>query len=184
LRSRESKANKKAKEKSDLTLPSSGQSSTSADRNSEAPPEPQTDEATETVEAVQEAFKRSHRGVKRNWQLPADFPSETVRQAYLDPKVDSNKTKFSFGLPDVSALETFCSEKFGWSSHKTRQILDPVVVQIQNRQRQMRITDFLGFCDRFAKIKSKRMQAAVAGLSKDKSKLSEIMLRDSEARRF
>lgn len=40
-----------------------------------------------------EAFKRTHRGVRRSWDPPASFPSAAVDQAYAEPKVDTSKEK-------------------------------------------------------------------------------------------
>jgi hypothetical protein len=57
---------------------------------------------------AQLAFKRSHRGVRKNWQLPSSFPSANVLDAYLKPRLDPNKTKFTFGRPDLQLLRAFC----------------------------------------------------------------------------
>lgn len=54
-------------------------------------------------------FKRGHRGVRRNWQLPASFPSPAVLEAYLSPRLDANKNKFTFGRPDLELLRNFCT---------------------------------------------------------------------------
>lgn len=53
-------------------------------------------------------FFEVHRGVKRNWQVPATFPSDVVMTAYLQPRVDPNKARFLFGTPDHGALREFC----------------------------------------------------------------------------
>jgi DNA excision repair protein ERCC-5 len=54
------------------------------------------------------AFTAAHSGVRRNWQVPSNFPSETVVNAYLAPRVDPNKARFTFGRPDHDALRSFC----------------------------------------------------------------------------
>lgn len=53
-------------------------------------------------------FKREHRNIRKSWQLPASFPNRTVRDAYLQPQVDRNKTRFSYGKPDLQLLRKFC----------------------------------------------------------------------------
>lgn len=59
------------------------------------------------AEALTE-FKRRHRNVRKTWQLPASFPSDTVMSAYRQPHVDRNKAKFTFGRPDMQLLREFC----------------------------------------------------------------------------
>lgn len=38
-------------------------------------------------------FKLQHRGARRNWETPADFPSSAAAAAYAAPKVDTSKDK-------------------------------------------------------------------------------------------
>ncbi|GLI68761.1 hypothetical protein VaNZ11_013252, partial [Volvox africanus] len=113
---------------------------------------------------AQREFKRHHRSVRKNWQLPASFPSSSVLEAYLQPRLDPNKTRFSFGRPDIQLLRQFCSDKFGWTSDKVDELLVPVLKEYDNRQAQLRMEQFLSFSTRFAKIRSKRLQNAVAGI--------------------
>ena len=53
-------------------------------------------------------FKKKHRNVRKTWQLPSTFPSDTVMNAYREPHVDRNKAKFGFGKPDQQLLRGFC----------------------------------------------------------------------------
>lgn len=53
-------------------------------------------------------FKHQHRGVRRSWQLPSSFPNPLVIAAYEAPRVDRNKSRFTFGKPDLQLLRTFC----------------------------------------------------------------------------
>ncbi|GIL99001.1 hypothetical protein Vretimale_4298, partial [Volvox reticuliferus] len=114
--------------------------------------------------AAQREFKRHHRAVRKNWQLPASFPSPSVLEAYLQPRLDPNKTRFSFGRPDIELLRQFCSDNFGWTPDKVDELLVPVLKEYDNRQAQLRMEQFLSFSTRFAKIRSKRLQNAVAGI--------------------
>jgi DNA excision repair protein ERCC-5 len=103
-------------------------------------------------------FKHKHRGVRRNWEPPPGFPSDAVAQAYAEPRVDTSKDKFSFGCPDVELLRRFCAERFGWSAGQAEELLGPVAAAYEQRQSQATLDSFLTMRQRFAKIKSKRLQ--------------------------
>jgi hypothetical protein len=62
-------------------------------------------------EGALEEFKRKHRGARKNWVLPAQFPSDKVVQAYVQPQVDRAKDKFEWGCPDRQLLHQFCYSK-------------------------------------------------------------------------
>lgn len=38
--------------------------------------------------------------------IPDDFPSEKVVEAYLQPEVDPSDERFSWSLPDLDAIRT------------------------------------------------------------------------------
>jgi hypothetical protein len=57
---------------------------------------------------AQRRFKSLHRGVVRSWNLPAQFPSSRVHDAYHTPLVDRNPAKFNFGRPNSGLLVQFC----------------------------------------------------------------------------
>ena len=61
-----------------------------------------------TCPEIMAEFKKQHRNIRKTWQVPANFPSETVMGAYREPHVDRNKAKFSFGKPDQHLLRGFC----------------------------------------------------------------------------
>lgn len=67
--------------------------------------------AASEQEGALEEFKRKHRGARKNWVLPAQFPSEKVVQAYVQPQVDRAKDKFEWGCPDRQLLHQFCYSK-------------------------------------------------------------------------
>ncbi|KAF6264630.1 hypothetical protein COO60DRAFT_1292472 [Scenedesmus sp. NREL 46B-D3] len=114
---------------------------------------------------AQRYFKSSHRGVRRTWHLPASFPSRAVLDAYLKPLVDRNTARFSCGRPDTALLQQFCRERFGWDQAKVDDLLLPVIRSYLERSTQTRIDQFLTHSQRFAKIRSKRMQQAVARIT-------------------
>lgn len=66
-----------------------------------------------------EAFKLAHRKPSKNWQLPANFPSKPVLEAYLQPRVDASKDKFEFRSPDIGVLRHYCERQFGWEQART-----------------------------------------------------------------
>ncbi|KAL4441195.1 hypothetical protein ABPG77_011432 [Micractinium sp. CCAP 211/92] len=125
-----------------------------------------------------EAFKRTHRGVRRSWDPPASFPSAAVDQAYAEPKVDTSKEKFTFGRPDVELLRQFCQTRLGWTSQQADDLLLPVAKAFDQRQSQLTLDSFLTKRERFAKIRSKRLQQAVTGVAGGDRK--ELMLKDGE----
>lgn len=52
-------------------------------------------------------------------------------------------------------------DRFGWAVPKVDELLVPVLRAYDTRQTQLRIDQFLSFNQRFAKIKSKRLQVGV-----------------------
>lgn len=105
------------------------------------------------------------RGVRKNWELPESFPNKLVAEAYREPRIDANKNKFTFGRPDLELLRLFCRDRFGWTEDKVDSLLVPVLQAYDQRQSQLRMEQFLQFNQRFAKIRSKRLQQAVAGIT-------------------
>lgn len=98
-------------------MTTTGESGSSSDSDCEvlnetAAEQQQADVAAQEVEdgetPAQREFKKTHRGVRRAWQLPASFPSSRVAEAYITPLVDRNKGKFIFGKPDTSLIQQFC----------------------------------------------------------------------------
>merc|ERR1711871_960774 len=118
--------------------------------------------ASGAAPAEQLQFKNKHRGVRRNWELPENFPDERVIEEYSKPKVDAVNGPLEWGTPDINMLRKFCTEKFGWDSAKAEEQLKPVLQATGRRDSQRRLDDFLAFNDRFVKIKSKRIQRAIA----------------------
>ena len=112
--------------------------------------------------AAELQFKEKHQGARRNWELPENFPDQRVIKEYAQPKVDAMNGALEWGTPDVNMLRKFCTEKFGWDAAKAEEQLKPVLQATGRRDSQRRLDDFLAFNDRFVKIKSKRIQRAIA----------------------
>ncbi|XP_010502808.1 PREDICTED: DNA repair protein UVH3 isoform X2 [Camelina sativa] len=120
--------------------------------------------STDDTEEIKQIFMDKHRKVSKNWNIPTTFPSEAVISAYLNPQVDRSTEIFSWGKPDLSVLRKLCWEKFGWNGKKTDDLLLPVLKEYEKRETQLRIEAFYSFNERFAKIRSKRINKAVKGI--------------------
>ncbi|CAH8267010.1 unnamed protein product [Arabidopsis lyrata] len=120
--------------------------------------------STDDTEEIKQIFMDQHRKVSKNWHIPSTFPSEAVISAYLNPQVDRSTEKFSWGKPDLSVLRKLCWEKFNWNSKKTDDLLLPVLKEYEKRETQLRMEAFYSFNERFAKIRSKRINKAVKGI--------------------
>jgi hypothetical protein len=57
-----------------------------------------------------------------------------------------------------------CRDNFGWEVTKAEDLLKPVLTAYADRSTQLRIDQFLTHKQRFAKIRSKRLQDAVTAI--------------------
>ena len=80
----------------------------------------------EVAEAVAQ-FEIKHRRMRRQWELPGNFPSRAVQDAYSNARVDSSLSRFTFGRPNGDLIQEFCSEKFGWPGQRVHDILQPIL---------------------------------------------------------
>eukprot|EP00850_Spirogloea_muscicola_P005046 SM000022S07260 [mRNA] locus=s22:839411:846038:- [translate_table: standard] len=107
--------------------------------------------------AIRRTFEAKHRNMSRNWNVPESFPSAAVMAAYKRPQVDRSTERCTWGRPDLDALRKFCHDRLGWSREKT------------DDATQMRLEAFYTFNQRFAKIRSKRIQKAVTRIAGKRS---------------
>lgn len=56
-------------------------------------------------------FDRSHRNIRKHWDLPEDFPSNAVVKAYLQPLVDHSTEVFEWALPDLENIRSMCCSR-------------------------------------------------------------------------
>ena len=61
--------------------------------------------------------------------------------------------------------EPYCRDKFGWAPNKVDELLSPVLKAYEQRSSQLTMDQFLSFNQRFAKIRSKRLQKAVTAIT-------------------
>uniref|UniRef100_UPI0037E904E5 DNA excision repair protein ERCC-5 homolog n=1 Tax=Semicossyphus pulcher TaxID=241346 RepID=UPI0037E904E5 len=98
----------------------------------------------------------------RNLKLQPGFPSPAVAQAYLQPAVDSSDSSFSWGRPQLDMIKEFCVSRFGWSSRKTEETLQPVIKQLNTQQTQLRLDSFFRMEQQETQaIRSQRLRRAV-----------------------
>ena len=107
------------------------------------------------------AFEHRHRTVRRNWVLPAGFPSRAVTDAYFRPLVDSSEEPLSWSRPDLHALREFCSDKFGWTQEKADETLLPMMAELEKGYSQSRIDSHFAWEKRFARVNSSRLASAI-----------------------
>ncbi|XP_070687345.1 DNA excision repair protein ERCC-5 homolog [Pempheris klunzingeri] len=98
----------------------------------------------------------------RDLKLQPGFPNPVVAQAYLEPAVDQSDSSFSWGRPQLDMLKEFCLSRFGWSSQKTDETLQPVIKQLNTQQTQLRIDSFFRLEQQEKQaIRSQRLRRAV-----------------------
>ncbi|KDO25852.1 hypothetical protein SPRG_08796 [Saprolegnia parasitica CBS 223.65] len=129
-------------------------------------PLPKLSEAELKALSPLERFKHTHHKVRRNWHIADAFPNAHVIKAYQEPETDRSDARFSWSTPDLANLRIFCGRTFGWPLEKVNATLLPIV-QAATRgwsKTQTRIDSyFTSYKDgvKYAKIRSKRLQAVV-----------------------
>ncbi|XP_034075192.1 DNA repair protein complementing XP-G cells isoform X1 [Gymnodraco acuticeps] len=98
----------------------------------------------------------------RTLKLHPGFPNPAVAQAYLQPAVDQADSFFSWGRPQLDMIKEFCLNRFGWSSRRTEDTLQPVIKQLDTQQTQLRIDSFFRLEQQEKQaIRSQRLRRAV-----------------------
>ncbi|CAK1544214.1 unnamed protein product [Leptosia nina] len=103
----------------------------------------------------------------KNVQLTEDFPSVRVVQAYLEPNIEKNKDKFTWGQIDITVLRDYTKDKFGWSQNKLDEIIKPVLKRMLDRKQQKTVHDYFKRKSNSESLDdqmSKRVKAAVKKL--------------------
>lgn len=114
----------------------------------------------------------------KNVSISQHFPSLKVIEAYLDPKVETSKEKFSWAKPDKVGLIDFAKEKFGWTQKKSEEILQPVMQRLNETHIQKSIKDYfktkhkIDSQDIESKM-SKRVKQAVKKMGQETQKSSD-----------
>ena len=139
----------------------------------------------------QRLFKFKHRNLRSSWHVTRDFPSDAVRAGYERPMVDSSEEPLSWSKPRWDDIIAFLREKFkeeegeralqgaslngqeeeyvsmvktlrlAYEEEETRAAADPYY--------QSRLDAYFREDDKFAVVASKRINTAIAGLTKKKA---------------
>ncbi|TDH16934.1 hypothetical protein EPR50_G00003250 [Perca flavescens] len=101
----------------------------------------------------------------RDLKLHPGFPNPAVAQAYLQPAVDQSESFFSWGRPQLDMIKEYL--RFGWSSRRTEETLQPVIKQLNTQQTQLRIDSFFRMEQQEKQtIRSQRLRRAVTCLKR------------------
>lgn len=122
------------------------------------PPTPETDGTTDQYQSLVSSLRKFREWFQngkqpgaggktvlksklKNVELFEGFPNLNVAKAYLEPIVDQNAEKFSWGMPDSESLVEYAKAKLGWTRMKTEEILEPVMKRL-NEKKQATIKDY------------------------------------------
>lgn len=102
------------------------------------------------------------------FQLPNEFPSQSVFDGYMRPAADTSSEEFCWGLPDLEALREYARRNFGWDPKKIDEKLLPVMKKLSERKTQPTIDSY--FFKTAANqnpelFRSKRVNAALKKIS-------------------
>lgn len=70
--------------------------------------------------------------------LPDSFPDKVVEQAYISPEVDSDKTKFQWGVPDLDQIRSFLMYNLSWSQTEVDEVMVPLVQDMNKKKSEGR----------------------------------------------
>ncbi|AMD19859.1 HCL292Cp [Eremothecium sinecaudum] len=124
------------------------------------------------------SFQKSLRKklVKNEVVLDESFPSIAVREAYLNPVVDHDPTKFVWGMPNLDRLRSYMHEHVNWSIEKSDEILIPLIKDLNDKKKTGTQTTLVEFfptrlLETEKKLKlGKRFQEATGRLKKRRTK--------------
>ncbi|OQR84139.1 DNA repair protein [Achlya hypogyna] len=156
------------------------------DLQAQLQPPPKLSEAEVKALDPRARFQHTHHKVRRNWTIADAFPNAHVVKAYREPETDRSDARFSWATPDLASLRVFCGRTFGWPIEKVNATLLPIV-QAATRgwfETQTRIDSyFTSYKDdvKYAKIRSKRLQAVVQDIQEAQHKTRPKKLKKSAA---
>lgn len=124
------------------------------------------------------AFKKQlrRRLVSNDIILDEAFPSTSVRDAYMNPTVDFDETKFVWGSPDLDKLRNFLRQTIGWDKAKSDEVLVPLIRDLNKKKKvgvQKHINEFfpVQYLQQDKNLKmGKRIESATMKLKKRRTK--------------
>ena len=76
-----------------------------------------------------------HKNYKKYWELPSNFPSSEVIDAYMAPNIDKSLEPFSWGTPAISKIEEFCLNILEWNQERTNGYVPEPLKKILNQNK-------------------------------------------------
>ena len=106
--------------------------------------------------------------------MGSNFPESEIFQAYLDPQVNKDSTRFDFQFPDVDGLRNFCANRLGWPSEDTDKQILPLIARLKdNLDGQQRLDSYyVSYHDnaKVASIRSERLKNTVSALTSSRER--------------
>ncbi|EAS06115.1 XPG amine-terminal domain protein (macronuclear) [Tetrahymena thermophila SB210] len=126
-------------------------------------------------------YKELHKNYKKHWEIPEEFPSQKVINAYLNPNVDKSDEAFQWGKPSLGLLRAYCQNIFGWNDEITNYSLKPLEEYLNRKpDPQKKITDYYKQASKFAIINSTRLKNAIRDLKQNETGELESRLQNEK----
>ncbi|CAF3193843.1 unnamed protein product [Rotaria socialis] len=89
-------------------------------------------------------YKTQSKVLKRlkNLALFEGFPNQAIYDAYISPKVDPDKSKFTWAMPQLELIREFIGSKLKWDRRKIDDMILPVIKRMNTNEIQSRIDCF------------------------------------------
>lgn len=108
--------------------------------------------------------------------LPDNFPDKVIFEAYQHPEVDSDKSEFKWGIPNLDQIRSFLMFNVNWSQERVDEVMVPLIRDLNKKRAegtQSTIGEF--FSQEYVQTRKelntgKRLKAAASKLSKRKKK--------------
>ncbi|KAI5970561.1 RAD2 [Candida margitis] len=66
--------------------------------------------------------------------LPDNFPNKVVFDAYTHPEVDSDKSEFKWGIPNLDQIRSFLMYNVNWSQERVDEVMVPLVRDLNKKR--------------------------------------------------
>ncbi|CAF1171487.1 unnamed protein product [Adineta ricciae] len=89
-------------------------------------------------------YKTDSKVLKRlkNLELFEGFPNKAVYDAYVNPKIDYDQSKFTWAMPQLELIREFIGSKLKWDRRKIDEMILPVIKRMNTKAVQSRIDSF------------------------------------------
>ncbi|CAF1172318.1 unnamed protein product [Adineta ricciae] len=89
-------------------------------------------------------YKTDSKVLKRlkNLELFEGFPNKAVYDAYVNPKIDYDQSKFTWAMPQLELIREFIGSKLKWDRRKIDEMILPVIKRMNTKEVQSRIDSF------------------------------------------